>query len=1545
MPDAGLDWTTDDWIDALDHPVDPVAREARRSDRERWRALTREGQEKVGAALLERTKAMLPAATEAGFLDAVERWSPSLLEALPAREEEVSLTSAVLARRAALAPTDEERVAREIARAGYLLGKGRRAEADAAWAAVSPRVASLPEGAPRMRAEAGRAGYLERAQGPAAAAAEWERLGARYPWSLGLLEDRLAFLSRGGRGAEGRAVLEAVIPRAAPGHREPLLERLAREAIAGGDLAQAGRAADELLAEERIEDAHRLAAAHLAARLALRRDAGSDLLALARATAPRLRPESRAELHAQLARAAALESAWKAAVTLWIEALNRRLDRGWLREACRDAERGGESGALVSFFEKQRERSPRDVRWTVAVREIRLHFGDVEGALEAARAAIAVRPDRGSLWTEAAGLLARLGRPQEGAELLAKWAEPRPADEDAARQRSALLAAAGDGKGALAVERAALEAYAALGPLDENRASELAERRGRAARRLLDLGHPQEAFALLAPGRGSARLAETGLGRWGEAELALAAGRLLPLLRERFDDEALRSAAASLLATHGRPEQREEVVRWIGDEALPPVPLAPRARPPFEHLWRFAQEARLDQPVRVELARRRIARSPGPWAASATEEFAEAVAATLIDEPPSLVSPPLERLWVQDLVRRDRALDLWAFLGPRWDALVSEVRSPVPIGRRAERHPWTSWLDDRTALELFAEGAKRDPARLASLASVMAERRAWDRLWVRAARSWDTAPLVAALPDEARTAWFRFWQRPSPSDPDPVLRARGETVERAAIALGRLVSGAPGSASDPTVSKLRGPRTVGDVLGNDPRWVFPEFTPRHGPAGATLDSGEALVVGRGSDAGRLPGVLWGERPGAAWFVLEALARFRAHDPEAALALLEIPDRGGEVETSRLASRLAEGAGDQELALALADSLPSPRAADLERRVGLLQKAGRAEEAAASLREEVRRRQARLDEATWRALRRVAADHDLPDPAGTLDPSVAMPGPFVAALCELEGLEACRRFTPVDAADFRTALNARWTRRVGALSAEETRFALEELWANDAGPLPERTLRRLGGLWPKAGGWLQTLRVGERREAIAAVDALPDDARLRSLLARHAEPESEAARLLRARVHLLRGETEKARALFEERLGEIEGGQGLVLAPVEPAGPSSGDEDDEELLTTPADAGGVEDAFTETLRAWLAPFREAGGLPLVEASAREALLRRAFARPGSAATWSLLVATARGSPELPAILAVLERAWRRGDLDRAGLGPVTEAVGRASAADADRWLARWSAGHGFDAAAARARVLGRLGRREEAASGLGASRDRALWTRVEEVKAFDLWRALASPPGPGEKAPAAGPEPWVAAIGFWTRPAKGEGEHLAAHLRLHPLDLRAARAALRTVAPDDTEMAALAQRALAEPGMDELGEPWGDVRLLRLRTARGLLASSPRSAGAALGGFDAGLDQDLQRRRLPSSEVRAAMADLARLATLMSDRGAAESALAAVEDLGPAEARALRAELRRLAAPAGPPPPWRLADGRPQPWRPRDLDRATLAAAVDAEGAR
>ncbi len=1498
MPDASYDWTSDDWIDALDLPDDPVGREAREAARADWRPRARAGMEQVARALRAKALEMIPRATEAAFLDALEPWRTSLLAAAP--ETEVDWPDAVLARRAELAPTPEERVAREVERARFLLDRGRIKDADTVWSALAARVEALPEGSPRLRAEAERALYLERARGEEAAASEWARLGTKYPWSLGLLEDRLAFLLRAGRAAEERQVLESVIPRAGEGHRETLLERLTREALEADDVMTARRAVSKLLAEPSLNASSRLAAVSLMARLSFRENPSWDALAFGASQEVQLEAGRRPDLYAVLARAAHEEKQDKPATALWIEALNRRLERAWLRETAFAADRAGEAARLRAFFERQRERSPRDVRWAVAVRELRLQAGDAEGAVEAARAAIAVRPDRESLWREAADLLVRAGRTAEAERLAADWQKPRPADESASSWRADLLARMGSGVEAAAVERAALDAYAKEEPLDEDRTRELGYRRGRAARRMLDRGFPREGWSLLAPGGDLSRVAEAGLGDAGTAEMALAGDHFLRYLRTRDADAGYRSAAARVLAEHGQPEQKDEALAFLMRSLFPGPPLS---RDAFARLWSFAREAEMEGALRRALARRTIAATPGPWQTAASAAFEEMVGNGIVgtgDDGEAIGLRPvrLPDLWVRDLVRRDDSEALFAFLEPRWSSFLAQVRSDAPVNRDTPRLDWAAWLDDRAAIALWARAASSRAERRAELGAVFSDRRRWDRFWALAARdNWDRPPLVALLPDDARSSWFGLWQSPSPRDVNPALRARGETLEQVGVALGRLVAGTPGAEADPLLAKLRGPQAIGDVLGRDPRWTWPEF-----------------------EDGRVPGALWGERPGSAWYVLETLLRVREGDPLSALVPLEAMTRGREGDRARLAAALAEDFGDDELALSLAPGLA--------RRLRLLVKAGKSEEARVLLRQEVVREQPRLSEGGYRALFRVASDLGLPDPVELLDPRTPVAGTLLAYLCDNRGVALARRLTPRDIVDFRSALAARWRARVRPLSSDEVRFYLSELWVPGAAPLPERGLRTLGAIWPAAASWLERLPPADRAAGLEALTLLPDATKLDALIGRGSKPEDDVVRLLRLRMHLLRGEGGRALALLEEVLREVEsGGITYALAPV--AAPS--DEESGDV----AEPAPVSDAATGRLRAFYLPFREAERTDLAAGRIREALRARLEPRPAPADTWAFALELAAPGEERTALAADLERAFLRGDLPADQLAPVVDAMARALPVEAPRWLARLPPAFTFDAVSARARVLRRIGDRAGAARAIVEGRHRSLWSASEEIRAFDLWREVA-PATAGAKEGA--PAEWTAARVFWSEPAGDVGPDLASHLRAHPFDVRAARAALRSAGPAEDDMTRLAAAALRESTRAAGGESFGDESVLRVRAARGWL---PRSAAAARTALDSveprWLSSELQRRRFPAADVRAAVTDLVRIE--MEDGRAAESALATLEDLDPVEARQLRTA--RPEASRGP-ELYRIESGRALPWRPRDLSWAVLADAIAAK---
>ena len=182
----------------------PARRAARTGGPERGRAWRRMALGPCAPRRLE----MIPRATEAAFLDALEPWRPSLVER--DAEAELDWQDAVLARRAELAPTPEERVAREVERARFLLEKRRLAEADAVWTALGRARGRAARGRPRLRAEAERAAYVERARGVRRGRA---RVGAARrrstPGAWGCSRTGWPSCRRAGRGAEERQVLEA----------------------------------------------------------------------------------------------------------------------------------------------------------------------------------------------------------------------------------------------------------------------------------------------------------------------------------------------------------------------------------------------------------------------------------------------------------------------------------------------------------------------------------------------------------------------------------------------------------------------------------------------------------------------------------------------------------------------------------------------------------------------------------------------------------------------------------------------------------------------------------------------------------------------------------------------------------------------------------------------------------------------------------------------------------------------------------------------------------------------------------------------------------------------------------------------------------------------------------------------------------------------------------------------------------------------------------------------------------------------------------------
>ncbi|HEV8269165.1 MAG TPA: hypothetical protein VGR00_13060, partial [Thermoanaerobaculia bacterium] len=446
------------WDDWMEMPNDAVGREKRAAARENDRPKEETGIARVGSRLLAKTLSMVPDATRPAFLAAVKAQRSNLLNRTwaPDPSVDVDLDDRLMARDAQLAPGEEARLEKEIARAEYLRQNGRAERAIALWKELRKRIEALPEGPAKMHDLVAAARFDETRQAPPFDL--WAELSRRYPWSLGILEDRVEFLYRAGRAADALELLEKAAGAAASGHRENLTERLVRDSLTRNDLPRARRALTSLLSLP-VDDSRRIAVAALLCRVSLREDPAFDAVALGKAESAKLPEALRPDLWANLARAARDEEKLKVSTDLFIEALNQRTDRSWLAEASTVALRAGRQDSLLRFFEAQKKRSPRDVRWAVAVRDVKTFLGDLEGAIAAAKDAVLVAPEREDLQRETVELLSRALRFHEAADFLDVWARARRADESVASWRAGLYLRANDGERALAVEREAIDAF------------------------------------------------------------------------------------------------------------------------------------------------------------------------------------------------------------------------------------------------------------------------------------------------------------------------------------------------------------------------------------------------------------------------------------------------------------------------------------------------------------------------------------------------------------------------------------------------------------------------------------------------------------------------------------------------------------------------------------------------------------------------------------------------------------------------------------------------------------------------------------------------------------------------------------------------------------------------------------------------------------------------------------------------------------------------------------------------------------------------------
>jgi hypothetical protein len=479
------------------------------------------------------------------------------------------------------------------------------------------------------------------------------------------------------------------------------------------------------------------------------------------------------------------------------------------------------------------------------------------------------------------------------------------------------------------------------------------------------------------------------------------------------------------------------------------------------------------------------------------------------------------------------------FSPPRFTALIATIRGPSVINADTRREPWTLWLDSVPALETFARGLRSQPDLSASLSAMFEDRRLWDRLWAIGARGWEASHLLPALNPASRVAWLSFWERPvltAANLEDPVLVGRRNTVNETALALGRFLGDVPPApVKSDFAERLLGPSVVSDILGADPKFTWAMFKPRTSVTGEIVETGDDRIAGRGIDALRFPGALWGERPGLAWFALQAYARYRANDATAIDVAAEWPESGGETERALLAARLALALKGPAEALAQIDRF-GLRTTDpelLRFRLRLLVEAGRKPDAIAAFKSRLNADQKRLSEDALRTYAALAEDLGLPTPLSLLDPAVPVLPALLGSIYDTAGAVEARRFRTDDPVGLRAALAARWSEKAAILKAPELRAWLSELWATESAPLPHAGLARLGDFWPAAASWAETVPAYDRARAIAAIDALPDTAGLDALPETMGNP--GARRILMIRVRLVRGEDDLAVQLFRTAL--------------------------------------------------------------------------------------------------------------------------------------------------------------------------------------------------------------------------------------------------------------------------------------------------------------------------------------------------------------------------------------------------------------------------
>jgi hypothetical protein len=1497
---------SDDWIDFVNNPNDPVGREEAAQRRAETRPLALDAIRRIGDILLTKAEAMTQRASSPEFLAACQTWMNRAARDRWSADRFVSYENASMARRAELAANAEERIRLEMDRADFLVSKGRTRDADAVWTRLDTQIASLPDGVAKMKAETAKASFREKNGDHVAAKAEWKRLGERYPWSLGLLEDHLAFLQRTGALPESRMLLEDAANRAADGYRLPILQRLAKQSVSENDTARAHRATQRILQEAKLSAADRIEAAGTLARLSIKADRAWDPAPFIKEQAASLSQEDLPDLYNRVAVAADSEDARKTALGMWIEALNRRTDRQWIQSACRSAMAGGLDAELLSFFDRQHQRSPRDVRWAVAVRDIRRNLHMVDETIQAAKAAVTIRPDREDLWREAAEIMVLADRVKDAADYLEDWHKLRPSDESTASWRANLYANAGEAELAFAVEKSTLDAF----QRESKNTKEYEYRRARAATRLMENGLIPQALHIYSPQGDILALAKSEVSTGQQTRLAIQSGQLIKLLRASAGDEGKLYVIANEIDDVGKPEDREAVIQHL----LPQFTAPPSNRRAALRQWHsFIRHAKIDGALGLAAAAKYVSDKPGPWRQNPSAPFLQKVGNALIpsyyssSDSASLSDPNLESLWAEDLARRDKPEELLALLMPRWNETMGRVFGNPAQDSGASQLSWSRMLDRPSILDVWARAVSNKPEMLQQINDIMSDQQLWSRFRALAARGWKQDVLVDLVSPETRMAWYGF-QTTEAQATDPIIRARTKQASEVAKALESLIQGSPNAADDPIIVKLRGPQTLGGVIGNDARWVWPEFALRKNMNGEVDEPEEYRSVGVGMDAGRFPAAFWSQNPGEAWYVLEALARYRKGNRTAPLRPMEYNLRGSE---TLLSINLARSLGDIALAKEL-DALRPGSDNDWRRiqaRIQLYSQSKDTEKALDLWKKYIRARQKNITSDEMFELNQFAAKNALPAILELLDASQPLHPELLASLVATD-IATFKKYKTADVYMFRSALTERWAQKETGLNAAQLRFWMRELWAAGSAELPSNSsLNKLGGLWGHTRPWLSQQPVSQRTEAIDAVEAGGDA--LIKLLRQSDQNDSNQA--LMVRVYLAAGNNKSAVSMAE---GWVQKNRLSSLGSAEEQSWEDGESDQYYQHNRP---------LVERIRLWMDAF---GSSPArLDAAKLFSALLKEHCENGAVSqdVWALAFDLCQPDGR-PALCDALEQSWFRGQVDSENLGGLIETSAKYTPQEAQKWLKRWPDNFSYRHAHQRANILVALKQSREAAKVYENARRCGSWRPADDIKAFDAWRRLDVGTG--------GPALWLAALAHW----KGNPPStLTAQLKSHPLDCFSATSALQTPKAANEEETVRIEQSIAP--VISSSETHA---LIRIKAARAWLPISWRTAAQYVEGSAQDYYRAMTARRLGTNDINGAMEDLARIYQSSGDTDNVRAALRILADRNSNGLNSLKAELDRMAVTekaVG----YRMVDGRPAPLLPKDLTWALLNKILLPEG--